>query len=32
LINNEILKLTKEHLDAYLTSAEVIIDQRGEQG
>jgi hypothetical protein len=29
---NEILKWTKEHLDAYLTSADVIIDQRDELG
>jgi hypothetical protein len=28
----EILKLTKEHLDAYLASADVIIDQRDEPG
>jgi hypothetical protein len=27
----EILKWTKEHLDAYLTSADVIIDQRDEE-
>jgi hypothetical protein len=29
---DEILKWTKEHLDAYLPSAEVIIDQRDEPG
>jgi hypothetical protein len=29
---DEILKWTKEHLDAYLTSADVIIDQRDEPG
>ena len=28
----EILKWTKEHLDAYLASADVIIDQRDEPG
>ena len=28
----EILKWTKEHLDAYLASADVIIDQRDELG
>jgi hypothetical protein len=28
----EILKWTKEHLDAYLPSADVIIDQRDEPG
>jgi hypothetical protein len=28
----EILKWTKEHLDAYLASADVIIDQREEPG
>jgi hypothetical protein len=28
----EILKWTKEHLDAYLASADVIIDQRDESG
>jgi hypothetical protein len=29
---DEILKWTKEHLDAYLTSSAVIIDQRDEPG
>jgi hypothetical protein len=29
---DEILKWTKEHLDAYLASADVIIDQRDEPG
>jgi hypothetical protein len=29
---NEILKWTKEHLDAYLASADVIIDQTDEPG
>jgi hypothetical protein len=29
---DEILQWTKEHLDAYLTSADVIIDQRDEPG
>jgi hypothetical protein len=29
---DEILKWTKEHLDAYLASANVIIDQRDEPG
>jgi hypothetical protein len=29
---DEILKWTKDHLDAYLASAEVIIDQRDEPG
>jgi hypothetical protein len=29
---DENLKLTKEHLDAYLASADVIIDQRNEPG
>jgi hypothetical protein len=29
---DEILKWTKEHLDAYLTSADVIIDQRNRAG
>ena len=28
----EILKWTKEHLDAYLASADVIFDQRDEPG
>jgi hypothetical protein len=28
----EILKWTKEHLDAYLASADVIIEQRDEPG
>jgi hypothetical protein len=28
----EILKWTKEHLDAYLASADVVIDQRDEPG
>jgi hypothetical protein len=28
---NEILKWTKEHLDAYLASADVIIDQRDDE-
>ena len=29
---DEILKWTKEHLDAYLASTDVIIDQRDETG
>ena len=29
---DEILKWTKEHLDAYLASADVIVDQRDEPG
>jgi hypothetical protein len=29
---NEVLKWTKEHLDAYLVSADMIIDQRDEPG
>jgi Mrp family chromosome partitioning ATPase len=29
---DDILKWTKEHLDAYLATAEVIIDQRDEPG
>jgi hypothetical protein len=29
---DEILKWTKEHLDAYLASADVIIDQHDEPG
>jgi hypothetical protein len=29
---DEILKWMKEHLDAYLASADVIIDQRDEPG
>jgi hypothetical protein len=29
---DEILKWTQEHLDAYLASADVIIDQRDEPG
>jgi hypothetical protein len=29
---DEILKWTKEHLDAYLASADMIIDQRDEPG
>jgi hypothetical protein len=29
---DEILKWTEEHLDAYLTSADVIIDKRDEPG
>jgi hypothetical protein len=29
---DEILRWTKEHLDAYLASADVIIDQRDEPG
>jgi hypothetical protein len=29
---DEVLKWTKEHLDAFLTAADVIIDQRDEPG
>jgi hypothetical protein len=31
-IEEEILRWTKEHLDAYLASADVIIEQRNEPG